>query len=832
MKSISYLTRRVFLALLPGAISAPALSEAVSVSPDPKVPPANQRLWYKAPAVDWNEALPLGNGRLGAMVFGHPQQELIQLNEDTLWSGRPRPWNNPGARAILPEVREAVLNRQDYHAADSLCQKMQGPCSEGYMPMADLHLHFDHAAGITGYTRDLDLDSAIASVTYTVGDVTFRREAFVSAPDNLLVVRITSSKPQALHGRVSLSSLLQNSPGDATGNDLLLCGKAPSHVEPNYVDSPHPFVQSEAPGEGMYFAVLLRAAHEAGQLGRSGNDLTVSGASSLTLLLSSANGFRGYGQAPDTPISDIVARARIPLDRARTKSYRSLRAAHCREHRERFRRVSLVLGPDLHDHLPTNERLLHYPETADPQLLALYFHLGRYLLIASSRPGTQPANLQGIWSKEVRAPWASNWTANINVQMNYWLAETCNLSDCHLPLFEMMRGLASNGAATATVNYGMPGWVSHHNIDLWRQSAPVGDGHGSPTWANFAMSGAWLCAHPWEHYLFTGDLAFLRETAYPLLKGAAEFCLAWLVEDHLHRLSTCPSVSTENNFLAPDGKPAEVSAGCTLDMALIAELFLHTEQASQLLGVDHTFASSLQAARKRLVPFQIGSFGELQEWSVDFKEATPGQRHMSHLYPLYPGNAITPASTPALAAAARVSLERRLAAGGAYTGWSRAWAIGLWSRLLEGDKAEESLGMLLQHSTGANLFDTHPADDGAIFQIDGNFGATAAIAELLLQSHNGELALLPALPTRWPTGQVHGLCARGGHQVSLEWKAGKLIAASLKAGYSTSVILHLPGGVQLAAVHGPAGPAPLKKQENHRFEVTVVPGVTYQLRLA
>jgi alpha-L-fucosidase 2 len=832
MSKIAYLTRRVFLAMIPGAFQASAFAGKAATPADKGPRQPNQRLWYKAPAADWNQALPIGNGRLGAMVFGGVHKETLQLNEDTLWSGKPREWNNPGAREVLPQVRTAVIEDADYHLADRLCKKMQGPFNESYQPMVDLHLEFDHAAEVTGYMRELDMDSAIATVSYTAAGVSYRREAFVSAPDNLLVVHMTSTTRRGLHGRIGLSSLLTSTVQPGNGRDLLLCGKAPGHVVPNYESSPQPVVESDVSGDGMFFAVLLRAEHEDGQVTRVGEQLVLDGVTTLTLLLSSANGYRGYRVAPDMPIADVIEHARLPVEAVRHKPYDLLRAAHCREHRTRFRRMSLALGPDLHDDLPTDERLTQYADHADPQLLALYFHLGRYLLIASSRPGTQPANLQGIWNFQVRPPWSCNWTANINVQMNYWLAETCNLSDCHQPLFDMMRGLASNGAVTAMTNYGLPGWVSHHNIDLWRQSAPVGAGHSSPTWANFAMSAAWLCAHPWEHYAFTGDLTFLRDTAYPLMKGSAEFCLAWLVEDQLNRLTTCPSVSTENNFLAPDGKTAEVSAGCTLDMALTAELFGHCIQASELLGVDHAFAAELDAARKRLVPYQIGSFGELQEWSVDFKEATPGQRHMSQLYPLYPGDAISPLRTPKLAAAGRVSLERRLAAGGAYTGWSRAWAICLWARLLDGEKAEESLSMLMKHSTGFNLFDTHPAENGAIFQIDGNFGATAGIAEMLLQSHDGELALLPALPALWPDGHVTGLRARGGHQVDLHWKAGKLSAASLKAGYARTLILRPPKGTRVTQLQSPSGNVPVEDVDDTLVKAHVKQGVTYQLALA
>jgi alpha-L-fucosidase 2 len=507
---------------------------------------------------------------------------------------------------------------------------------------------------------------------------------------------------------------------------------------------------------------------------------------------------------PDGPVD-----CRPVLDAVANKPYAQVRADHVTDHQGLFRRVSIDLGRGRPE-LPTDERLKAFQaKPDDPALLTLYFQYGRYLLIASSRPGSQPANLQGIWNDQVRPPWSSNWTANINVQMNYWPAETCNLAECHEPLFDLIEGLSVTGAETAKANYGASGWVSHHNVDLWRQSAPVGNyGGGSPTWANWPMSGPWFCAHLWEHYLFTEDKKFL-ERAYPVMKGAAEFCLDWLIEDGHGKLTTCPSFSTENDFLAPDGKRAETSAGCTMDIALIRELFANCIEASKILGVDAELRGELAQKRGRLPAYQIGRHGQLQEWSKDFDESTPGQRHMSHMYPLYPGSEFTPRKNPEFWRASRVSLERRLAAGGAYTGWSRAWAINFWARLCDGEKAHESLCRLLDHSTGPNLFDTHPAGNSWIFQIDGNFGGTAAVAEMLLQSHEGEINFLPALPKAWPMGEVKGLRARGGVTVDIAWKDGRATEAVLQ-GRETHR-LRAPQGQRVSgiAVNGKRRPLPV-----------------------
>jgi alpha-L-fucosidase 2 len=525
----------------------------------------------------------------------------------------------------------------------------------------------------------------------------------------------------------------------------------------------------------------------------------VKDATACTIVLTAATGFRGFDKIPDTDPQAVKSRAIQDLDAAVRCDYGDLLRRHTSDYRTLFDRVSLNLGGGSDAQLPTGERLKQFEASRDPSLLALYFQYGRYLLISSSRPGAQPANLQGIWNYQVMPPWSSNWTSNINIQMNYWPVESCNLSDCAEPLIRFVEELSKNGKRAAQETYNLPGWVSHHNIDIWRTANPVGLGVGSPTWANWQMSGPWLCAHLYEHYRYTGDRDFLRARAYPLMRGAAEFCLAWLVEDGSGHLTTCPSFSTENNFLVPDGKRAETSAGCTMDIALIRELFANCIEAAKELGVDAEFAGQLAAARARLLPYKIGKHGQLQEWSVDFDESEPGQRHMSHMYPLYPGGELTPRGTPELARAARVSLERRLAAGGAYTGWSRAWAIAFWARLADGDKAWESLCMLMKHSTNQNLFDSHPMGSSSIFQIDGNFGATAAIAEMLMQSHAGAIEFLPALPAAWRDGEMKGLRARGAVGVDLKWANGKATDAVLRPRRDGEVRLIASGRQRIAA---------------------------------
>jgi alpha-L-fucosidase 2 len=828
------INRRTFVQLASGSALAASLP-AVTRAATPETITGEQMLWFDKPAAAWLDALPIGNGVLGAVVFGGDEhgdagKELLQMNDATLWSGKPRDGNNPHAKDYLPGVRDAVLQKQDYHLADTLCKKMQGKYTEAFQPLANLRLEFHHEAAAEQYRRELDLDTACAGVSYRTGGVRFEREVFSSAPDKVLVVRLTASKPGSLHCTMALDAELQRAI-DVEGNAILLTGKAPQHwTARNHPGGDHPLIFSDEPGEGMSYVVALHVLNEGGSITRQPQALEISGASAVTVLISAATGFRGFQHAPDMPVDELKATARSIVQAAARIAYGVLRRRHIDDHQTLYRRMSLSLGSSPSGSLPTDQRLAAFDTSADPALIALYFHYGRYLLLSSSRPGSQPANLQGIWNNKTIPPWGSNWTSNINVEMNYWPSETCNLSECGEPLFDFIRDLTVTGTRTASESYGLPGWCAHHNIDLWRSSNSSGDGVGAPTWGNWCMAGPWLCAHLYEHYLFTGDKDFLRSRAYPVMRGSAEFCLAWLVDDGKGHLTTCPSESTENDFMAPDGTPAMTSAGCTMDMALIRELFGNCIATADALGIDRQFSAALANTLPRLIPYQIGSHGQLQEWSIDFAESTPGQRHMSHLYPLYPGSQITPRATPELAKAARVSLERRLAAGGAYTGWSRAWAINFWARLGDGDRAWDSIMMLMKHSTNRNLFDTHPEGDSRIFQIDGNFGATAAVAEMLLQSHTGSLDLLPALPAAWSAGSVQGLRARGGITVDLQWAGGLVEECTLRADRDTAAQIRPQAGLHVVAVRAGSEGRMLLNQRGATFSLQLKAGQATRLR--
>lgn len=842
------LTASMAQAVLPARTHA-AVADAVSTGEAVPASASQSILWYRSPANKWLEALPLGNGRIGAMVFGSVANERIQLNEDTIWSGGPYDPTNPSGPKALPEIRRLVFADENLKAHRLFGRNMFGQAipQMQYQPLGNLWLTFPDLIKpadrqkqlstdlavltpieVKDYRRQLDLDEAITSVTFRADGISYHREVFVSVIDQVAVVRLTADTP----GKISFIAALTTAGQEQQDRDA----RYDSTPQGELITSGRAMSDEGIDGKIRFYA-RARILPEGGSLRAGEGDLTITGANAVTILISARTSFLNYKDASANPEPPAIA----DIERAAKKSYAELRRDHIAEHQRLFRRVHLDLGASPSANLPTDERLKRYPETGDPDLAALYFQFGRYLLISCSRPGSMPANLQGIWNDSTSPSWGGKYTTNINLQMNYWPVEVANLSECFEPLSSLLTKLVEPGASVARVNYGVNGWVLHQNTDLWLACAPM-DG---PTWGTFATAGAWLCTHLWEHYQFHGSKEELR-AFYPILKGSAQFFLETLVEHPKYGwMVTCPSMSPEHYKNTPASsiafwdevtnlhlKGTTICAGPTMDMSILRSLFESCIAASRILDEDLELRSQWSHMHERLAPLQVGRYGQLQEWLEDCDDPEDRHRHMSPLWGLYPGNEITRQHTPKLAAAAEKLIEFRGEGG---PGWTMAWKICLWARLMRGERAAQVLRTLLTSAsedrvsykdggTYMNLLNALP------FQIDGNLGATAGIAEMLLQSHAGEIHLLPALPKAWAIGSLRGFRARGGFEVDITWKES--LVQEVKIHSQLGGTCKVRNAPQYVKILTDEGTIPFTHSADGLLSFATKPGTSYSLHSA
>lgn len=755
----------------------------------------NMKLHYDRPAEYFEEALVIGNGTMGATLYGGVKKDKISFNDITLWTGEPESENSsPDAFNVIPEIR-ALLDNEDYEGADKAQYKVQGHYSENYQPLGTLTIEYlDDTAGISDYHRWLDIGNATARTQYLKDGKLFTSDYFASASDSVIVIRLKSENKEGIHASLSFDSPLPHS-SQVADNEISVEGYAAYHSFPVYykAEDKHRY----DPERGIHFKTLVRVLSVDGSVRNRYSDsrIEIDGSTEVLILVANVTSFNGFDKDPVKEGRNYRSHVEKRMKCAVGKTYDALREAHIRDYKYYFDRVKLDLGNTDDDiaALPTDKQLLFYTDCKqqNPDLEELYFQFGRYLLISSSRTSGVPANLQGLWNESVLPPWSSNYTVNINLEENYWASGTANLIEMQYPLIEFIANLSKTGRKTAKDYYGVErGWCLGHNSDIWAMTCPVGLNEGDPSWACWTMGGTWLSTHIWEHYLFTLDKEFLREF-YPVLKGAAEFCMDWLVEKD-GKLVTSPGTSPENKYITPDGYVGATSYGNTSDLAMIRECLMDAAEASKVLGVDKFFRKRIKKTLSRLYPYQIGKDGNLQEWYYDWQDQDPYHRHQSHLFGLYPGHHLSVEETPELAAACARTLQIK---GDETTGWSTGWRVNLLARLRDGEKAYHMYRRLLRYvspdnykgedarrggGTYPNLLDAHSP-----FQIDGNFGGCSGVIEMLMQSSTNKIVLLPALPESWADGKVQGICARGGFVVDMEWKNREvvsLIVSSLKGG--------------------------------------------------